>query len=42
LFTETNGHTVNFLADDAHQIAEYPKPCTIRFKIEELGNGQNE
>jgi hypothetical protein len=31
---ELTFYTRNFLADDKHQIAEYPKPCTIRFKIE--------
>jgi len=27
-------YTRDFLADDEHQIGKYPKPCTIRFKIE--------
>ena len=27
-------YTRDFLADDEHQLSEYPKPCTIRFKIE--------
>ena len=31
---ELTFYTRNFLADDKHQIGEYPKPCTIRFKIE--------
>jgi hypothetical protein len=35
---ELTFYTRNFLADDAHQIGEYPKPCTIRFKIEGYTN----
>jgi len=31
---ELTFYTRNFLADDEHQIGEFPKPCTIRFKIE--------
>jgi hypothetical protein len=30
---ELTFYTRNFLADDEHQIGEYPKPCTIRFTI---------
>jgi hypothetical protein len=35
---ELTFYTRNFLADDAHQIGEYPKSCTIRFKIEGYTN----
>ena len=35
---ELTFYTRNFLADDKHQIGEYPKPCTIRFKIEGTTN----
>jgi hypothetical protein len=38
---ELTFYTRNFLADDEHQIAEFPKPCTIRFKIEGLDNWQD-
>ena len=31
---ELTFYTRNYLGDDEHQIGEYPKPCTIRFKIE--------
>jgi len=31
---ELTFYTRDFLADDEHQIGEYPKPCTVRFKIE--------
>ena len=31
---ELTFYTRDFLADDEHQIGKYPKPCTIRFKIE--------
>jgi len=31
---ELTFYTRNFLADDEHQIGEYPKPCTVHFKIE--------
>jgi len=31
---EVTFYTRVFLADDEHQIGEYPKPCTVRFKIE--------
>ena len=32
---ELTFYTRNYLGDDEHQIGEYPKPCTIRFKIEQ-------
>ena len=31
---ELTFYTRDFLADDEHQIGEYPAPCTVRFKIE--------
>ena len=31
---ELTFYTRDFLADDEHQLSEYPKPCTVRFKIE--------
>jgi len=31
---ELTFYTRDFLADDEHQIGKYPKPCTVRFKIE--------
>ena len=31
---ELTFYTRNFLGSDDEQIGEYPKPCTIRFKIE--------
>ena len=35
---ELTFYTRDFLADDEHQIGEYPKPCTVRFKIEGYPN----
>ena len=32
---ELTFYTRNYLGDDEHQIGEYPKPCTIRFTIEQ-------
>ena len=35
---ELTFYTRNFLGSDEEQIGEYPKPCTIHFKIEGFGN----
>ena len=35
---ELTFYTRNFLGTDEEQIGEYPKPCTVRFKIEGTEN----